>query len=91
MQTLFGFDDLASDHPRNQHGPRPAPIGREAAIDRILAGNPSASAAFLGQFSTGQLRLYAEHLTVAAGPRGPDARWIRPGETPAITASRSAA
>ncbi|MEM8756150.1 MAG: hypothetical protein AAGF47_00020 [Planctomycetota bacterium] len=92
MHTLFGYDDLADAPSPMPAAPRLSlPGGREAAIERILELNPSASADFLGQFSTEQLALYAEHLTASRGPRGRDAVWTRRGDTPAIVARSSAA
>lgn len=95
METLFGFDDLA---PRNQGGlpgasnhPPLLPSDRERVIARIIEINVSASASFLGQFTTEQLALYLEHLVSSQGPRGRDAVWQRPGDSPAVLVAQSAA
>lgn len=53
-------------------------------IDRIMKVNSSATELFLSQFDDDQLRSYLDHLTVANGRRGREARWERRGETPAI-------
>ncbi|MEO1584445.1 MAG: hypothetical protein AAFR96_07730 [Planctomycetota bacterium] len=93
METLFGFDDLApATPPATASGPPPsAPGDRETLIDRIIELNPTATAAFLGQFTSEQLALYLDHLLIGQQPRGRDAVWQRSGETPAIVESRSAA
>lgn len=57
---------------------------RERLIERILEINPSATAAFLGEFEHGALARYLGHLISAEAPRGREARWVRPTETPAI-------
>lgn len=57
-------------------------------IDRIVTLNPSATSEFLSQFSARSLGRYLAHLTAAQEPRGREARWTRPGDSPAIVAAR---
>lgn len=91
METLFGFDDLAADSGRPVGAKTLVPSDRERMIERIIELNGSASSAFLSQFTSDQLGLYLEHLLSSQGPRGRDAVWTRPGDTPAVLAARSAA
>lgn len=95
METLFGFDDLA---PRDQggsaghsHPALPLEQDRERVIARLVELNPTATAAFLGQFTTEQLGLYLAHLLSSQAPRGRDAVWQRPGDSPAVLVAHSAA
>lgn len=72
--------------------PDPSPtsrLTREQVIDRIMEFNRSARAEFLGSFDDQRLVHYLDHLVQTAKPRGPDAVWLRRGESPAIM-SRSA-
>ncbi len=57
---------------------------KAAALQRILELNPRADVAFLSQFRSGPLETYLAHLESAQIPRGPQARWVRPGDSPAI-------
>lgn len=57
---------------------------REQLVVQIQEFNPTARAAYLGRFSIRALETYLEHLRSASTPRGPAARWVRPGDTPAI-------
>lgn len=57
-------------------------------IDRIVTLNPSATSEFLSQFSARSLGRYLAHLTAAQEPRGREARWTRPGDSPAIVSAR---
>jgi hypothetical protein len=57
---------------------------KAAAVERILALNPRADIEFLAQFGAGPLETYLAHLEAAQVPRGPLARWVRPGDSPAI-------
>lgn len=61
-----------------------AALTRCQVIDRIMRVNSTASELFLSQFGDDQLRSYLDHLTVASGRRGREARWERRGDTPAI-------
>ncbi len=91
METLFGYDDLAAGSRQPGVPKTLVPSDRERVIARIIELNPSASAEFLSQFGTEQLGLYLEHLLSSQGPRGRDAVWLRPGDTPAVLGARSAA
>ena len=95
METLFGFDDLA---PRDSGGvyddvPAPTPISRDrdSVVRQIIELNPTASAEFLNQFTGDQLWLYLAHLVSSQAPRGREAVWQRPGDSPAFLEARSAA
>jgi hypothetical protein len=59
-------------------------LTREQVVDRIITINPTATAAFLNRFKQESLSKYLEHLVSASTPRGRNARWERPGDTPAI-------
>lgn len=53
-------------------------------VERILALNPSATEEYLQGFDRNALSIYLRHLLAALEPRGRQARWVRPGDTPAI-------
>lgn len=93
METLFGFDDLAPRDSGSAEVPAPTPISRdrESVIAQIIAANPTATAAFLNQFTDEQLWLYLSHLVASQAPRGREAVWQRPGDSPAVLAAQSAA
>ncbi|MBX3357246.1 MAG: hypothetical protein KF745_02340 [Phycisphaeraceae bacterium] len=59
-------------------------LTRPQIVDRILSMNPSATAGFLDRFTDRALSVYLDHLVSAQRPRGRDAVWERPGDTPAI-------
>jgi hypothetical protein len=59
-------------------------LTRSQTIERIITHNPTASIEFLEDFSEAALRSYLDHLVSAQVPRGPLARWVRPGDTPGI-------
>lgn len=60
-------------------------LTKEDLIDRIRLYNPTATAGFLGNFDRDELTMYLQHLIATSVPRGREARWERPNETPAIT------
>jgi len=60
-------------------------LSREQLMDRIAELNPSASPEFLARFGLESLGNYFDHLISAQEPRGRMARWVRRGETPAIS------
>jgi hypothetical protein len=62
----------------------PADPARGALVEQILALNPTADVRFLSQFGARSLETYLAHLEAARVPRGPDARWVRRPESPAI-------
>jgi hypothetical protein len=64
---------------------------RFALIQRILELSPTAPTDFLARFEIADLQSYLRHLQVAALPRGRNARWIRPDNTPGIAMSEPAA
>jgi hypothetical protein len=61
-----------------------AGLTRSQVIERIMAMNATASVEFLDGFSERALQTYLDHLASAQVPRGRTARWVRPGDTPAI-------
>ncbi|MFI4873369.1 MAG: hypothetical protein ACIAQ0_04945 [Phycisphaerales bacterium JB058] len=95
MDTLFGFDDLAENRKPATYEIAPsqesAELVRPQVISRIIELNPTASAAFLDQFSDNQLRFYLDHLRSAEMPRRSARPWVRPGDAPAVTGARSVA
>lgn len=65
--------------------PRVSPLlTREQLVEQILAHNPSAASVALERFDGNALAVYLQHLLAAQTPRGRAARWLRPGDTPAI-------
>jgi hypothetical protein len=58
---------------------------REQVVSRIIQINPTATSDFLERFSEHNLGQYLDHLVAASGPRGGHSRWLRPGDSPAIT------
>lgn len=62
----------------------PADPAVAALIDEIRSHNPSAAQSFLATFTRRDLEVYLEHLGSAKEPRGRTARWLRPGDTPAM-------
>jgi hypothetical protein len=67
----------------------PSRLTREQVVSRIIHINPTATAKFLSRFREESLERYLDHLLVASQPRGPQSRWIRPGDSPAIVARES--
>lgn len=57
-------------------------LSRLQVVERIMDLNHSATEAYLDTFSDRALTSYLAHLESAGQPRG--ARWVRPGDTPAI-------
>lgn len=64
-------------------------LTREQVVDRIIKINPTATEAFLSRFSDDSLGEYLDHLVMASGPRGPESRWLRRADSPAILARES--
>jgi hypothetical protein len=95
MHTLFGFDDLAQNRqpaePQHTPSPESSELSRPQVISRIIERNPTASAAFLEQFSDVQLCFYLDHLRTIDAPRGSSTPWNRPGDAPAIMFTQSVA
>ncbi|MCW5777600.1 MAG: hypothetical protein KIS87_14280 [Phycisphaeraceae bacterium] len=65
-------------------------LRREQLMSRILELTGGRSRDFLEGFTDERLADYLERLLASREPRGPDARWIRRGETPAIVGRESA-
>ena len=55
-------------------------------MEQILEFNPSATLEFLSEFSDQDLSNYLNHLLWLQQPRTGQARWIRPGDSPAVMA-----
>jgi hypothetical protein len=64
-------------------------LTREQVVDRIITITPTATASFLDRFNDRSLGMYLDHLVAASRPRGRGARWLRPGDSPAILARES--
>jgi hypothetical protein len=64
-------------------------LTREQVVDRIITINPTATTSFLERFNDRSLGMYLDHLVAASRPRGRGARWLRPGDSPAILARES--
>jgi|GEM_PF-1590510 len=65
-------------------------LPRPQIVERIIAGNPSATAEFLAGFGDAALAHYLEHLIVGDEPRGRTSRWVRRAESPAIVRREAA-
>ncbi len=65
-------------------------LTREQVVDRIITINPTATKDFLDTFNASHLGGYLDHLVAAQRPRGPDSRWSRPNDSPAIMVRVSA-
>lgn len=66
-------------------------VARQEIISQILAISPSASAEFLGRFTSRQLQAYLDHLSLTQMPRGGGSSpWIR-SKTPAVVACKTPA
>jgi len=88
-QKFIRFGSVApavADTPAPAANPRLAALALERAqlVDRIIRVNPSACAEFLSTFSRAELACYLDRLDALETPRGPNARWVRTGESPAI-------
>jgi hypothetical protein len=67
-----------------------ARLTRQQTVERILEINPTATSTFLERFDDRPLKQYLDHLVAASSPRGASARWVRPGDSPAIVTRESA-
>jgi hypothetical protein len=72
------------------HTATPTNLTCDQLIERILRLNCSAARAFLDTFNREQLYSYLGHLEFANQPRSRSARWLRPGDTPAVLLSEPA-
>jgi len=59
-------------------------LQRTRLVEEIRELSPTAPAGYLLRFNDRALEDYLRHLRSAAEPRGRAARWLRPGDTPAI-------
>ncbi|MFO0857620.1 MAG: hypothetical protein U0640_09730 [Phycisphaerales bacterium] len=64
-------------------------VARQELIAQILSISPSASADFLGRFTSRQLQAYLDHLSLTQMPRG-GTPWIR-SKAPAVVACKTPA
>jgi hypothetical protein len=60
-------------------------LTREQLVDMILEFNPTTNAEFLSGFDRGSLLSYLERLNRQHEPRCGTSRWVRRGDTPAIS------
>lgn len=69
---------------------RPSPMApalsveQRRLIEQIRDLAPTLREQQLARFNEEALQLYRDHLLFARAPRGPQARWERPGDTPAM-------
>lgn len=71
--------------PAADHADRATLLSSEQLVERIQQINPTAGAEFLARFRPEALSLYLAHLrSVKDAARGPEAGWVRPGDTPAM-------
>ncbi len=61
-------------------------LSRSAIVEQILEINNTASLEFLSEFSDQDLSNYLNHLLWLQQPRTGQARWVRPGDSPAVMA-----
>jgi hypothetical protein len=59
-------------------------LSKAQVIDGICEINQSARRDWLDLFDLATLKRYLQHLHWMLEPRGPESRWERPGETPAV-------
>lgn len=63
-------------------------LTREQVVDRIVTINPTATGAFLGRFSTGELRTYLRRLQLLRTSDRRGGAWPRTDSHPAIVTRR---
>ena len=82
---MFSRPDGARTTEPAEHGSSfESRLTREQVVDRIIQVNPTATERFLNQFGKEKLEKYLAHLDAASRPRGREAIWPRPGDSPAI-------
>ncbi|MBX3322809.1 MAG: hypothetical protein KF757_07440 [Phycisphaeraceae bacterium] len=83
-------EDKALETPKERHPPlaweSTEGLSRSAIVEQILEINITASLEFLSEFSDQDLSNYLNHLLWLQQPRTGQARWIRPGDSPAVMA-----
>lgn len=94
-RVLAAASERTADAPRPDAGSAAANDGtpsltREQLMARILDLTGGRSRDFLEGFTDERLSDYLERLLASREPRGPGARWVRRGETPAIVGRESA-
>src|SRR5262249_3336244 len=89
--AMFNESERSAVASSAEHGASPngrSRMSRPQLLDKILSMNPSATEAFLPRFSDRALGTYLDPRVASERPRGRHARWERPGDSPAIMASR---
>jgi hypothetical protein len=63
-------------------------LNRARVVDAIMTVNKTVAREYLERFEDASLRTYLLHLETASRPRGQRSvkGWVRPAETPALTA-----
>lgn len=84
MTDLFSWTKSIQTQESNLPEAPPAKLSRSQVVDQIISINHSATAEYLEQFEQRSLDTYLAHLISAQQPRGPHARWDRPGDTPSM-------
>lgn len=88
MTDLFSWTKSINDTVSDLPDAPPAKLSRTQVVEQIISINHSATAQYLEQFEQRSLDTYLEHLIAVQQPRGPHARWDRPGDTPAMMSRR---
>lgn len=88
MTDLFSWTKSINTHHDELPSAPPIELSREQVVDQIISINSSATAEYLEQFEQKSLHTYLDHLISAQEPRGPLARWDRPGDTPVMMSRR---
>jgi len=89
--VLSRGDRALTTEPAEHGSSRQARLTREQVVTRIIEINPTATRQFLDQFGKEALGRYLNHLVSASEPRGREAVWERPGDSPAIMQRNSSA
>ncbi len=84
MTDLFSWSRKAQRQDSDLPAAPRATLSREQVVDQIISINRSATAEYLDQFEQKSLDTYLDHLLASRQPRGRNARWDRPGDTPVI-------
>jgi hypothetical protein len=88
MTDLFSWTKTTSSQESDLPSAPRVILSREQVVDQIISINRSATAEYLDQFEQKSLDTYLDHLLCSQQPRGKNARWDRPGDTPAMMSRR---